>query len=81
MDKSWINNEARYKPPFSQLLKVFSVVILIFNIRIACRETKEYKQGVNSFLAFAFRKSAIGNRILCPCRKCVNSFWRVASEL
>jgi hypothetical protein len=36
---------------------------------------------VNSFLAFAFRNSAIGNRILCPCRKCVNSFWREASEV
>jgi hypothetical protein len=36
---------------------------------------------MNSFLAFAFRNSAIGNRILCPCRKCVNSFWREASEV
>jgi hypothetical protein len=36
---------------------------------------------VNSFLAFAFRNSAIGNRILCPCRKCVNSFGREVSEV
>jgi hypothetical protein len=45
------------------------------------RETKVYKQGVNDFLAFAFRHSAIGNKILCPCKKCVNSFWREASEV
>jgi len=45
------------------------------------RETKVYKQGVNGFLAFAFRHSAIGNKILCPCKKCVNSFWREAGEV
>jgi len=36
-------------------------------------------QGVNSFLAFAFRK--LGSKILCPCTKCVNSFWREASDI
>ena len=36
---------------------------------------------MNSFLAFAFINSAIGNKILCSCRKCVNSFWREASEV
>ena len=36
---------------------------------------------MNSFLAFAFRNSAIGNKILCPCRKCVNTFWRDGSEV
>jgi hypothetical protein len=43
--------------------------------------TKTYLQGVNNFLAFAFRNSAIGNKILCPCRKCVNPFWKEASEI
>jgi hypothetical protein len=38
------------------------------------RETKVYKQGVKGFLAFAFRHSAIGNKILCPCKKGVNLF-------
>jgi hypothetical protein len=57
------------------------VVFLIFNIEIACRETKAYTQGVNSFLAFALKKSAVGSKILCPCRKCVNSFWRAAIEV
>jgi hypothetical protein len=42
---------------------------------------KTYLQGVNNFLAFAFRNSAVGNKILCPCRKCVNSFWKEASEI
>jgi hypothetical protein len=23
----------------------------------------------------------VGNKILCPCRKCVNSFWKEASEV
>jgi hypothetical protein len=81
MDKSWIDNEARYNITFSKQLKVFFVAILIINIGIMCRETKAYIQGVNSFLAFAFRNSAVGCKILCPCRKCVNSFWREASDV
>jgi hypothetical protein len=36
---------------------------------------------VNGFLAFAFKNSAVGGKILCPCRKCVNSFWREASDI
>ena len=36
---------------------------------------------MNGFLAFAFRNSAVGSKILCPCRKCVNSFWKEASEV
>jgi hypothetical protein len=32
-------------------------------------------------LAFEFRNLAVGNKILCPCRKCVNSFWKDASEI
>ena len=31
-------------------------------------------QGVNCFLAYAFRNLAVGSKILCPCTKCVNSF-------
>ena len=45
------------------------------------RHTKAYLQGVNSFLSFAFRNSAVGDKILCPCRKCVNSFWRDSSDI
>jgi hypothetical protein len=45
------------------------------------RHTKEYSQGVNIFLTFAFRNSTVGDKILCPCRKCVNSFWRDSSEI
>jgi hypothetical protein len=32
-------------------------------------------------LAFAFRNSVVGNKILCPYRKRVNSFWKEASEI
>jgi hypothetical protein len=52
-----------------------------FNLILAYRHDKVYLQGVNSFLAFAFRNSAVGSTILCPCRKCVNSFWKEASEI
>jgi hypothetical protein len=52
-----------------------------FNLKLACRHSKVYLQGVNSFLAFAFRNSAVGSKILCPCTKCVNSFWKEASEV
>ena len=45
------------------------------------RHTKAYLQGVNSFLSFAFRNSAVGDKILCPCRMCVNSFWRDSSDI
>jgi hypothetical protein len=38
-------------------------------------------QGVNRFLAFAFSNAAVGSKILCPCRKCSNSFWCEASEV
>jgi hypothetical protein len=36
---------------------------------------------VNRFLAFAFSNAAVGSKILCPCRKCSNSFWKEASEV
>ena len=45
------------------------------------RHTKAYLQGVNSFLAFVFRNSVVGDKILCPYRKCVNSFWRDSSDI
>jgi hypothetical protein len=52
MEKSWIDNEARYNTTFFKITKTIFVVILIFNKRIGCREPKAYKQGVNIFLAF-----------------------------
>ena len=36
---------------------------------------------MNGFLAYAFRNLAVGDKILCPCRKYVNSFWREASDV
>ena len=36
---------------------------------------------MNGFLAYAFTNSAVGGKILCPCRKCINSFWRDASDV
>jgi hypothetical protein len=54
---------------------------MVFNQKFSHRHTKTYLQGVNSFLAFAFSNSAVGSKILCPCRKCVNSFWKEASEV
>jgi hypothetical protein len=48
---------------------------MVFDLKLA------YLQGVNSFLAFAFRNSAVGRKILCPCTTCVNSFWKEAGEV
>jgi hypothetical protein len=36
---------------------------------------------VNGFIAYAFKNPVIGNKILCPCRKCANSFWREACDV
>ena len=36
---------------------------------------------MNGFIAYAFKNSAIGNKILCPCRKCANIFWREACDV
>ena len=38
-----------------------------------------YREGVDMFLEFAFSNSAKGNQILCPCKACKNSCWRVGS--
>jgi hypothetical protein len=38
-------------------------------------------QGMNSFLAFAFRNLLVDSKILCPYRKSANSFWKEASEV
>jgi hypothetical protein len=38
-----------------------------------------YREGVDMFLEFAFSTSAKGNQILCPCKACKNSCWRVSS--
>ena len=60
----------------SRRLKLLSVVNMGINLNTACRHTKIYQQGVNNFIAFAFENSAVESKILCPCRKRVNSFWR-----
>lgn len=36
-------------------------------------------KGVYDFLDFAFQNSAKENKILCPCRKCVNAFFHTKS--
>ncbi|XP_071679853.1 uncharacterized protein [Lolium perenne] len=42
----------------------------------APRHTEEYIQGLARFLGYAFAKSSVENKILCPCKNCVNSSWR-----
>ena len=54
---------------------------MAFNTKVSCRHETTYLQGVERFLVFAFSNSAVGRKILCPCRKCVNSFWKEASEV
>nr|XP_051218363.1 uncharacterized protein LOC127335681 [Lolium perenne] len=40
----------------------------------APRHTEEYIQGLARFLGYAFAKSSVENKILCPCKNCVNSY-------
>uniref|UniRef100_A0A8R7QUJ0 Transposase-associated domain-containing protein n=1 Tax=Triticum urartu TaxID=4572 RepID=A0A8R7QUJ0_TRIUA len=47
----------------------------------APRHTEKYLQGLAKFLGFAFNKSSVENKILCPCKNCVNSYWREESEV
>ena len=37
------------------------------------RNSKEYLDGVQNFIKFGMERSSINGKILCPCRKCVNS--------
>ncbi|XP_019230042.1 PREDICTED: uncharacterized protein LOC109211006 [Nicotiana attenuata] len=39
------------------------------------RWTDEYIRGVNDFLDKAFERASQGNKILCPCQKCINRYW------
>ena len=48
---------------------------------LACRHTDEYLQGLARFLGYAFSKSSVENKILCPCKNCVNSYWREESKV
>ncbi|XP_015698788.1 uncharacterized protein LOC102716551 [Oryza brachyantha] len=45
------------------------------------RHTPVYLEGLERFLNFAFGNSAVRNKILCPCRKCVNSSWRERTDV
>ena len=64
------SNTDRSEPPKRIWSRIWSQNICTVFIP-ACRHTKKYLQGVNGFLAFAFRNSAVGDKILCPCRKCI----------
>ena len=37
------------------------------------RNSREYLNGIQNFIKFGMEKSSINGKILCPCRKCVNS--------
>src|SRR4051812_37617821 len=45
------------------------------------RYTEKYINGVKGFVQFALAHSAKGNKILCPCKNCVNCFWLEASDV
>ena len=36
---------------------------------------------MNGFIAYAFKNSAKENKILCPCKKCANLFWREVCDV
>ncbi|XP_072060350.1 uncharacterized protein [Arachis hypogaea] len=39
------------------------------------RTSKEYQEGINGFLDFAFARAAISDRICCPCPRCAFGKW------
>ncbi|KAF1889018.1 hypothetical protein Lal_00042987 [Lupinus albus] len=48
---------------------------------IVNRLTKEYEDGVKSFVKFAYQNAEHSDRILCPCLKCCYSKRVTAIEL
>ena len=63
---------------FAYMLKLY---ITHYTCTLACRHTEKYLQGLAKFLGYAFNKSSVENKILCPCKNCVNSYWREESEV
>lgn len=44
------------------------------------RQSREYQEGVDQFLEFAFNNESVGGKIMCPCKHCVNSLWQTRDE-
>ncbi|XP_058071152.1 uncharacterized protein LOC131220206 [Magnolia sinica] len=45
------------------------------------RVSLEYVKGMKEFIEFAFNNAASEGKILCPCVKCTNLFWRAHKEV
>ncbi|XP_058106342.1 uncharacterized protein LOC131249554 [Magnolia sinica] len=45
------------------------------------RVSLEYVKGMKEFIEFAFNNAASEEKILCPCVKCANLFWRAHKEV
>ncbi|MQM02449.1 hypothetical protein Taro_035216, partial [Colocasia esculenta] len=45
------------------------------------RNTREFEKGLDEFLDFAFARSAIRDKSLCPCQRCLNSVRHVRNEV
>ena len=56
-------------------------IVTHYTCTLACRHIEKYLQGLVKFLGYAFNKSSVENKILCPCKNCVNSYWREESEV
>lgn len=40
------------------------------------RASATYIRGVYGFLNYAFSNGSQGNKVLCPCKKCNNFYWK-----
>lgn len=50
-------------------------------INLKARTSEAYGNGVREFLDLAFQKASVHGRIMCPCRKCINAFWRTRTDV
>ncbi|XP_058088150.1 uncharacterized protein LOC131235062 [Magnolia sinica] len=50
-------------------------------ISVQARVSLEYVKGMKEFIEFAFNNAASEGKILCPCVKCANLFWRAHKEV
>nr|ABA93478.2 transposon protein, putative, CACTA, En/Spm sub-class [Oryza sativa Japonica Group] len=69
----------RSRSIFSSYGGICLILVYLTSLTYLARSTTEYRRGVNNFIEFAFTHSAKGNKILCPCKKCVNCSWLEAN--
>ena len=76
-----ISNERKFFCPISTLgPRCYNSIIMDKSWITKPRRTVEYKEGLNSFLDFAFEQNSVQGRIMCPCCKCKFKKWLTRDE-